>query len=379
MGASDTRAIVVREAIMRLAGAGLQPHELLRQVARRVRSVVPYAGAGWLLTDPATMVLTGAVTEDVPEDLQLALIDNELVTSDFGKFTEIARLRRPVLRLSEATGGRPERSARFRALYAPAGYGHELRVAFRADGACWAVCCLARRREQAPFSDAEVAFLADLSEPVAVGVRTALRTRTRVGVPSAATDAGMLVLDAAGEIESMTGAAARWLDELPDDGLRVPGVVREVARRAHADQSGRGRLRARARVCARTNRWLLVHGAVLRGAAGEPARAAVILEPAGSAELAPLIVALYGLTEREREVTALLGRGLTIANIGRTLSISHHTVRDHIKAIFAKLRVNSRAELTAKLFYEHVIPAPAASAGGTPASTPRRAGRRRCP
>jgi DNA-binding NarL/FixJ family response regulator len=166
----------------------------------------------------------------------------------------------------------------------------------------------------------------------------------------------VLVLAADGAIESMTGTAQRWLDELPHDGLRVPAVVHEVACRAQALQSGRASSLARTR--ARENRSLAARP---RGRAarprGRPARAAVVVEPAGSAELAPLIVALYGLTDCEREVTALLARGLTIENIGRTLYISRHTVRDHVKAIFAKLRVNSRAELTAKLFYEHFLPA----------------------
>jgi DNA-binding CsgD family transcriptional regulator len=354
MSARSTRAIVAREAIVQLTGAGLRPLELLRHVARRVRSVVPYAGAGWLLTDPATMLHTGAVTEDVAPDLQLGLIDNELAGADFGMFSNIARLRRPALRLSDATAGQPERSRRFRTLYAPAGYGHELRVAFRADGACWAVGCMARRHEDPPFSDGEVAFVAALSEPVAIGVRAALRTATGVDDPTAGDEPGMLVLDADGAIESMTGAAERWLDELHDDGLHVPAAIHEVARRA---QSCRAPVRARVRVRARSGRWLLVHGAALRDTAAGPPRAAVVVEPARSAELAPLIAALYGLTAREREVTALLARGLTIENIGRTLSISRHTVRDHVKAIFAKLRVNSRAELTAKLFYEHFLPA----------------------
>jgi hypothetical protein len=104
MPARSTRAIVAREAIVQLSTSGLEPLELLRQVAQRVRSVVPYAGAGWLLTDTATMLHTGAVTENVPDALQLGLIDNELVARDFGKFTDIARLRRPALRLTRRHG-----------------------------------------------------------------------------------------------------------------------------------------------------------------------------------------------------------------------------------------------------------------------------------
>jgi len=31
-------------------------------------------------------------------------------------------------------------------------------------------------------------------------------------------------------------------------------------------------------------------------------------------------------------------------------------VKDHVKSVYAKLRVTSRAELSAKLFYEHIAP-----------------------
>jgi len=45
-----------------------------------------------------------------------------------------------------------------------------------------------------------------------------------------------------------------------------------------------------------------------------------------------------------------------VAQIAASLWISPHTARDHIKAIFVKLGVRSRPELTALLFHEHVLP-----------------------
>ena len=75
----------------------------------------------------------------------------------------------------------------------------------------------------------------------------------------------------------------------------------------------------------------------------------VIIEPAGAAELSPLVLDLHGLTGREREITQFLLRGLPTADIARRLFISRHTLSDHIKAIFAKLGVSSRPELTALL------------------------------
>ncbi len=50
------------------------------------------------------------------------------------------------------------------------------------------------------------------------------------------------------------------------------------------------------------------------------------------------------LTPREREVLSLLGRGLSIAVIARELAISPYTVGDHVKNIYRKLDITSRAE-----------------------------------
>lgn len=90
----------------------------------------------------------------------------------------------------------------------------------------------------------------------------------------------------------------------------------------------------------------------------------VILELARAAELAPIIVELYELSPRERQVTELLLRGLPIDEIAGALWISRHTVRDYIKAIFAKLGVGSRPELTAKLFHDHYLPGMKYARGG---------------
>lgn len=50
------------------------------------------------------------------------------------------------------------------------------------------------------------------------------------------------------------------------------------------------------------------------------------------------------LTPREREVLSALARGITIANIGDELGISRYTVGDHVKNIYRKLNITSRAE-----------------------------------
>ena len=51
------------------------------------------------------------------------------------------------------------------------------------------------------------------------------------------------------------------------------------------------------------------------------------------------------LTEREREVIALVGEGLKNKQIGDRLSITETTVRHHLTSIFTKLGVESRLEM----------------------------------
>ena len=55
----------------------------------------------------------------------------------------------------------------------------------------------------------------------------------------------------------------------------------------------------------------------------------------------------HDLTDREREVLALIVDGLSNVDIGDRLSISPSTVRFHVSNILAKLAVNNRAEAVA--------------------------------
>jgi DNA-binding NarL/FixJ family response regulator len=82
----------------------------------------------------------------------------------------------------------------------------------------------------------------------------------------------------------------------------------------------------------------------------------VVLEPAKSSEIAPILAQAYDLTNREQHVTRLIARGAGTTDIADELFLSAHTVRDYLKTIFKKVGVSSRGELVAKLFAEHYEP-----------------------
>ena len=50
------------------------------------------------------------------------------------------------------------------------------------------------------------------------------------------------------------------------------------------------------------------------------------------------------LTPREVEVLACLGRGMRVRDVAQELNISSHTVGDHVKALYRKLSISTRAE-----------------------------------
>jgi len=50
------------------------------------------------------------------------------------------------------------------------------------------------------------------------------------------------------------------------------------------------------------------------------------------------------LSSREREVLGLLAKGLRVIDIAQALGISRHTVGDHVKSVYRKLNIGSRAE-----------------------------------
>jgi two-component system, NarL family, nitrate/nitrite response regulator NarL len=55
------------------------------------------------------------------------------------------------------------------------------------------------------------------------------------------------------------------------------------------------------------------------------------------------------LTAREQEIAALMGRGLSNKQIARSLSVQDNTVKNHVHSILAKLGVQRRGEVIARM------------------------------
>lgn len=64
------------------------------------------------------------------------------------------------------------------------------------------------------------------------------------------------------------------------------------------------------------------------------------------------------LSPRELEITRMVAKGLPNKSIAKVLQISTWTVSSHLRRVFAKLAVNSRAEMVARLLEEGYLPPP---------------------
>lgn len=94
-----------RKEIVRLAHTGLDSIALRRAVAGRLRRVVPAESYGFVTIDPATMLLTGSVRDNIPDATVALLARNEYGEDDYNKVTDLARRAVPVGRLAAATRG----------------------------------------------------------------------------------------------------------------------------------------------------------------------------------------------------------------------------------------------------------------------------------
>jgi DNA-binding CsgD family transcriptional regulator len=349
------------ERVSRAARAGLDLVGFWDEARDAVASAVPYyLTPCWFTLDPASLLVTSHYDHDLIPDLPHDWLAHEYYEEDFLKMSDVARSKRGVSTLHEATGGDPSRSRGWREHVQPYGAEQELLVALRLQtGEAWGMLGLYREPGQAEFAADELNFLHDLSPFLAEGARRGLLVG-EASDPDTPDAPGLVVLNADWSVESLTPGVERWLEQLPGGDWhaknKLPPSVLSVAGRAlrTAESNDAPGEVALARALTPDGRWVMLHGASL--VADGSRRVAVIIEPAHPARIAPLLMAAYGLSEREKEVTRLVLCGDSTAQIAKQLSVSPHTVQQHLKNIFEKTHVRSRRELVGKVFFNHYEP-----------------------
>jgi DNA-binding CsgD family transcriptional regulator len=352
MAGNRTRERARRE-LAQLATARLDNDRFRWEAAAVLRRAVGFDGWCWLLADPGARL----PTRDLGEENVIAGQSVRRFSRRHPEASAVPwhRSARPVAVTSAETGGDLARDPVWRETFGPAGVGDCLSAPLMADGACWAQLHLHRDNCDAFFSEDDAGFVAEVAPMLAARLRDGLRTRSGDGDAAAGdepAEPGTIITDEELSVTSMTPAAGDWIDRLgltnPSDAEPLPGFIYSIATRvalsrARGTEPPPG---AQARLQAADGRWTVVRVAPLTGAAGGYV---ITLEAARSQDLAPLLMRAWSLTAREREVAQLVIDGLTSEDIGQALFISAYTVRDHVKAIFAKVGVGRRHDLIAAL------------------------------
>jgi DNA-binding CsgD family transcriptional regulator len=334
--------------------------DLFDEAAARLKRVLPFDGACWHTLDPGSNLITQHRLQDIPDHFPV-LANNEYTVQDVNKFDELASTGRKAATLREATAGHPERSRRFCELLTPAGFGPELRGVFVADGATWGSVILVRRAGRPEFEAREVELLASASALLARAVRRGLIAEASESTVVTTEAPGVIELDSSGDLVRASSSADPLLAELSgstfEAGVRSAAIqTLASATRSAIASAGAERTKVLPSAVVRTEAgtWLVLHG----GLVGAPrsGEVAVFIQRAHPTLVAPLLLKAYGLTEREQEVTQLVLRGATTAQVAHRLAISPHTVNDHLKSIFEKTGARTRGELSATLFFGEHLP-----------------------
>lgn len=359
--------------VARLGARGLPREQYYADVTARLRRVFPSDAACWHTLDPHTRLMTsdaphelissGVFTPDTVTSAGALIVASEYFTPDVNTFAWLASRRVPVGTLTQATGGRPERSARYRELLAPSGIPYELRAAFVSRGRCWGAVHIARRDHGADFTADDVAALASITGVVAEGIRSSLRFDA--GRDADGTTApGLVVLGPHDDVELITPPARELLAAMRSTAQREgdetpPGALLALAaftRSAPLDPGGNPRSVA----VPTSSGWITLHASLPDG--GAAGHVAIVLERATSPQATAIVLDAHGVTAREREIAGLLARGLSNPEIAERLVLSPYTVQDHIKSLFEKTNVTSRQELVARIFLDDYLPQLAARA-----------------
>ncbi len=365
-----------QDRITELAGHGLDLVSFWRETTAVIAQVVPhYMGPCWYTLDPASLLITSHFNEYMSV-LPPHALAQEYYEDDVNKLADVARSAEGFSTLHEATGGDPSSSPRWQANIQLGG-DQELIVALRgSSGEAWGGLGLYREPGAPMFDSKDTDFLRAVAPPLGEGARRALLLG-QAGDPESPQAPGLLVLSCAWEVESATPGVEGWLSDLPGgdwDAGRLPSAVLAVAGRALRSAEGRhqpGEV-ALARVLTRSGTWVVLHGATLLSDGTR--RVAVIVEPAHPARIAPLLMAAFGLSEREQDVTRLVLQGESTATVADRLAVSPHTVQQHLKSIFDKTGVHSRRDLVGKVFFSWYEPRLRDNEARVPQDRPLRGG-----
>lgn len=324
-----------------------------------LRKVISFDYSCFTMVDPSTLLSTGAISDDLVEEMHSRIFENEYLNNDFNQFEQLVISKETVAILSEATEGLLHRSERYRMILQPSGFRDEMRVVFISEGQCWGFLILFRRDHQPLFKSNDRILLSSITPIVGKYLR-----KLRLELPEKKTnplnqETGILILSSSLYPLSYNSTAQKWLSTLRNceniDDTILPRPIRAVCSRALENATSQSEKASIARVSLSIpNQPYLTIQASCLDSLDQSTQIAVSFEHASPTEVMGLLSDTYELSNREKDVLYYITKGFSTKEIASSLCISTYTVQDHLKSIFHKTDVKSRRELIWKMFTQHV-------------------------
>jgi DNA-binding NarL/FixJ family response regulator len=342
----------VRASRIETICAGTNDARALRlELLGELRRTVPFTWYAWLLTDPETGVGCAPLA-DVPSLPEVPVLIRLKYQTAVNRWTDLTI---PAARLGGAADR--ELSLVWREVQSRYGVADVASVVFRDRYGIWSFLDLWRDTAAGAFGQADVDYLAGVTEPVTAAIRRCLAA-TFTAPPDPHPEPGspvVLLLDPDLGVRGQTPATDRYLRALvPPDGDRspVPAGAYNVAAQLLAREAGVDDRPARARVHIAGRRWLTLSAArigaeTVEGHTERDNDIAVTIENCAPLDRADLFSRAHGLTSRESQVLGRLAAGDDTRTAARALRITEYTVQDHLKAIFIKTGTHDRRSLLA--------------------------------
>jgi DNA-binding NarL/FixJ family response regulator len=345
-------------ALERIGSVVSEPVDARRlrlQVLAVLREVIDFDAYVWLLTDPVTTVGAAPVA-DVPCLPELPALIKAKYATPVNRWTVLRLQKSPAGTLSGAVGGELDRSLMWRDVLCRYGIGDMASVVFEDQFGCWGFLDLWRNSTRGSFSAADAGFLAAAAAPLATALR---QCQARTFVDPATQhrpDLGpvVLTLDDDLRITSRTAASRGWLEALlppKADERAIPASVYNVAAQLLAVEQGADAHPALARTHLADGFWLALRAARLspdQPPASGAATIVVTIEEASASERVELFGRAFGLSPREYELLGVLATGSDTRRMAREMSLSEHTIQDHLKSIFAKTGSHDRVTVLSR-------------------------------
>lgn len=335
-----------------LQGASTQ-NEITGAYLDTIPGAVHASGYGVYILDPANLQPLN-VAATVPDEF-LDLYETE-GRHDDPVLQEAVENRAPI---DSSRLRRSWESSAVMSVLADAGYYHSMEAPIIVDGQIHGTLNMARSRTDEPFSAEDLATMGILAEQVGVALTRSKRFEKLAGDTLLLTDA----LDAASQPIVITTVEGELIFSNRMAGKPAPGSPRSYLERAQPVLAEvLATLRDTSKRIVTAHETLTQCGAGTAGTAGRDpdrnkgvvavksvrlrARADTVVSFLSHRHGAPgLPDSVTLLSKREQEIADLVSQGLTTRQIAELSYVSENTVKQHLKRIFAKLQVRSRAEL----------------------------------